>query len=344
MKRVNWGKADGKEVELITIANEILQAEITNYGAALVSLMVPDRDGQAVDVVLGYDSLERYLHQNCFLGVVVGRCANRIKNACFTINGQDYQVEPNEGSNHLHGGSKGLWAVPWNIESVGDDFVVMKYFSPDGEGGYPGNLECTVEYRLVGRQLIFRHQGISDKDTVLNITQHSYFNLKGSGKGNIEDHLICIAADHFTEMAPDLCSTGRILPLEGTPMDLRETVKIGDRLLESHEQMTYAKGFDLNYILNDRDQAEKPVVDLYSSQSGIGMTVATDMEGLHFYTGNFLDVKNDGKKGETYGARGGLCFETQHFPGAINIDSFPSPIIKKGKIKESSTVYTFYNK
>ena len=339
-----WGETKERDVYLVSLTKGKLKASVTNYGAALVSLLVPDRTGLPVDVVLGFDSLEGYLEQKSYLGVVVGRCANRIKGSRFTIDGKEYFVEANEGENHLHSGSFGFSNAVWDIVDQGEDYVLLKHFSPDGEGGYPGNLECTVEYRLGEDRLDIRYQGISDQDTIFNLTNHSYFNLNGHDNGTIKDHQVCILADQFTELGPDCCSTGAILPVEDTPLDLRKSTKIGDLLGSDHLQMQYASGFDFNYVLNHRDEPDRPIADLYSDQSGIGMRVTTDLEGMHFYTGNHLEGTPTGKGGAVYGKNSGLCFETQHFPNAINVPHFPSPVIPKGVKVLNQTVFSFYTK
>lgn len=339
-----WGKAKERDVYLIGLTKGKLQAAITNYGAALVSLLVPDRNGESVDVVLGFDSLEDYLIQKSFLGVVVGRCANRIKDSRFSINGREYSVEANEGANHLHSASSGFSNAVWDVVEQGEDFVLLKHFSPDGEGGYPGNLECTVEYRLGEDRLDIRYQGVSDQDTILNLTNHSYFNLNGHDSGSIKDHFIMIDADQFTELGEDCCSTGKILPVEGTPLDLRKRQKIGDQLDSDYYQMRYGSGYDINYVLNHRDEPDRPVAELFSDQSGIGMQVMTDLEGIHFYTGNHLEGTSPGKNHALYGKNGGLCFETQHFPNAVNIPHFPSTLISKGEKVLNQTVFSFFTK
>lgn len=340
----SWGEAKERNVYLVSLTKGKLKALVTNYGAALVSLWVPDRNGEPVDVVLGFDSLEAYLFQKSFLGVVVGRCANRIQGSRFAIDGKEYLLEANEGQNHLHSGSSGFSNAVWDIVEQGDDFVLLKHFSPDGDGGYPGNLECTVEYRLGEDRLDIRYQGISDQDTVLNLTNHSYFNLNGHDSGTVEDHMIMIDADQFTEIGEDCCSTGKILFVENTPLDLRKVQRVGNELNSDYYQMRYGSGYDFNYVLNHRDEPDRPVADLYSDQSGIGMRVITDLEGMHFYTGNHLEGTAPGKNGAVYGKNGGLCFETQHFPNAVNIPDFPSMIIKKGEKVLDQTVFSFYTK
>lgn len=345
MEKRFWGKADGMDVSLISLDNGILKAEVTNYGAALVRLWVPDRSGGMNDVVMGYDTLAEYTGQKCYAGVIAGRCANRIKNSRFVLNGEEFLLDQNEGKNHLHGGFKGFGSVVWDLVSAGQDSVVLKYRSPDGECGYPGNLECTVEYRLEGRELNILYRGIADKDTVMNLTNHSYFNLNGHGNGTIKEHLISVAADQITELDSESCSTGDFISVDGTPFDLRKPEKIGSRLMDDHEQMKIGKGFDHNFVLRGRhDYSSEPAADLYSEDSGIGMKVYTDMEGMHFYTGNHLDGKLKGKNGVIYPRFAALCFETQHYPNAVNIPHFPSPVIKKGEMKTSMTVFEFYTK
>ncbi len=344
MKKRFWGEAAGCEVSLITLNNGSLKADVSNYGAALVSLWVPDRSGGFTDVVMGYDTLAEYIGQKCYAGVIAGRCANRIKNSRFVLNEEEFLLDQNEGNNHLHGGHKGFGNVVWDIVSGGEDFVVLKYRSPDGECGYPGNLECTVEYRLEDRLLKILYCGTADRDTVMNLTNHSYFNLNGHGSGTIRDHTVSIAADQITELDRESCSTGRFIPVDGTPFDLRKPAKICTMLAGHHEQMEIGKGFDHNFVLSSRNNPAVPAADLISEESGIGMRVYTDLEGMHFYTGNHLDGKLKGKGAVIYPRFAALCFETQHFPNAVNIGHFPSPVIKKGEIKRSMTAFEFYTK
>lgn len=343
MNKRFWGRANEKDAFLISLSNENLKADITNYGAAIVRLWVPDRNGNLVDVVMGYDTVTEYIDQECYVGVTAGRCANRINDSRFTLNGQEFLLDQNEGKNHLHGGFKGFGKAVWDIESYGNDYVVLKYLSPDGEGGYPGNLNCTVEYRLEGSQLKILYTGIADKDTIMNLTNHSYFNLKGHGSGTIKDHIVCIDADQITEVGSDSCSTGKFLSVADTPFDLRTPVKIGEMLEKDHYQMEYGRGFDHNFVLN-KHQDHTPVADLFSSDSGIGLKVYTDMEGMHFYTGNHLGESVRGKSGAAYPKFSALCFETQHYPNAINMSQFPSPVIKEGEEKKSMTAFEFYTK
>lgn len=344
MNKRFWGKADGKDVLLVSLDNGILKADVTNYGAALVSLWVPDRSGRLMDVVMGYDTLEDYVGQTCYAGVIAGRCANRIKNSRFVLNGEEFLLDQNEGKNHLHGGLKGFGKVVWDIESYGEDHIILRYRSPDGESGYPGNLDCTAEYRLKDHRVEIRYTGITDRDTVMNLTNHSYFNLNGHAGGTIKDHLVSIAADQITEMDSESCCTGAFVSVDGTPFDLRKPEKIGDKLSEKHPQMDYGKGFDHNFVFNEAGDSSIPSADLFSLDSGIGMRVYTDLEGMHFYTGNHLDGTIRGKGGTVYPRFAALCFETQHFPNAINIAHFPSPAIKKGEEKRSMTVFEFYTK
>jgi aldose 1-epimerase len=344
MRKRIWGIADGKEISLITISSGTLKAEIANYGGVLKSLWVLGKNGEPVDVVLGFDALEKYIDQECYLGTTVGRCANRIKDSRFVLNGKEYHVDRNEGNNHLHGGRKGFWNVVWEIADFGDDYVVLTYHSPDGECGYPGNLDCTLEYRMEKDKLRIRYTAVSDQDTVFNPTNHSYFNLNGHSAGTIEDHVVRINADQFTELNSESISSGNILKVENTPFDLRSAVRIGTRLADNHEQMRIGKGFDLNFVLNTENDITVPAADLFSEVSGIGMEVFTDREGMHFYTGNHLSGSLSGKGGAVYPRFGALCFETQHFPNAINIENFPSPVLKKGETRTTETIFRFYTK
>lgn len=342
MSKRFWGRVKNEDVFLIALSDGNLRAKITNYGGAVVSLWVPDRSGNPVDVVLGFDTPEEYVSQKSYIGALIGRSANRIKGSRFTLNGEEFLLEANEGKNQLHGGNKGFDKVVWEIESYESNALKLRYHSSDGEGGYPGNLDCSVEYRLEDGRLKIFYTGIADRDTVMNLTSHGYFNLNGHAGGTIKDHIVSIAADRFTEIDAESCSTGNILPVEGTPFDLRKPQKIGDRLAMKHVQLEYGDGFDHNFVLDRRPGI--PAADLYSPESGIGMEVYTEMEGMHFYTGSHLDGTLRGKGGAVYGKYAALCFETQHFPNAVNIAHFPSPVIRKGEVKKSLTSYRFYTK
>lgn len=342
MNKQFWGKTDTKDVYLITLSDGNLTADITNYGGAVISLWVPDRSGSPVDVVMGFDTLTEYVDQKDYVGVIIGRCANRIKDAGFVLNGEVFCLDQNEGKNHLHGGNKGFGNAVWDIESCDRNSLKLKYHSPDGEGGYPGNLDCTVEYRLEDKQLMIFYTGIAGRDTVMNLTNHSYFNLNGHANGTIKDHIATIAADRFTEIDAESISTGKILPVDNTPFDFRKPQRIGEMLEKRHLQMEYGNGFDHNYILSSSSGI--PSANLYSPESGIGMEMLTDMEGMHFYTGNNLDGTLRGKGGAAYPRFAAVCFETQHFPNAVNIQHFPSPVIKKGEEKKSGTAFRFYTK
>jgi aldose 1-epimerase len=342
MSRRFWGKVYEKDVFLFTLTDGKMKAEITNYGGTVVSLWTPDRNGNPVDVVLGFETPEEYIAQKSYIGALIGRSANRIKGSRFALNGEEFLLEANEGQNQLHGGPKGFDKIVWEMEFCGPNELKLSYTSPDGEGGFPGNLYCTVEYRLEDGQLKILYTGVSDRDTVMNLTSHGYFNLNGHAGGTILDHFVSITADRFTEIDTESCSTGNILSVEGTPFDLRKPQKIGERLAMKHIQMDYGSGFDHNFVLDLRPG--RPVADLYSPESGIGMEVYTDMEGMHFYTGNHLDGTLRGKGGAAYQKHAALCFETQHFPNAVNIAHFPSPVIKKDEVKKSMTSYRFYTK
>lgn len=344
MNKQLWGKADNKDVYLISLSDGDLKASITNYGGTIVSLLVPDKSGELIDVVLGFDTLAEYVEQESYIGATIGRCANRIKNSRFVIHGQEFLLDKNEGENHLHGGENGFGYVVWDIESYGENYVVLKHLSPDGEGGYPGNFDCTVEYKLADNQLKIYYKGISDRDTIMNLTNHSYFNLNGHNNGTIKDHIVSIVADKFTEIDTESCSTGNILSVENTPFDLRDPKIIREALSEKNDQMEYGGGFDHNFILSNLKDKSAPIADLFSPKSGIGMRVITDEDGMHFYTGNHLDGNLHGKNGALYPRFAALCFETQCFPNAINFSHFPSPIIKQGEEKKSMTAFSFYTK
>jgi len=337
----SFGHIDGKELSLLRLSSDNIEATVTNYGCAIMSLTVPDKNGEQVDVVMGFDTPQEYIDQTCYVGTVIGRCANRIKNARFSINGKEYRLPANEGNNHLHGGTHGFWNVLWDIKESGPDYVIFEYLSPDGEEGYPGNFHCTVEYRLDGNKLCINYSGISDADTIMNLTHHGYYNLNGHQSGTIEDHIVMIDSDAITEIDSECISTGNILPLENTPFDLRTPRRIGDTLPLRHVQLEYGGGFNHNYVLDSSGGIRKPAASLYSPDSGICMEVFTDLEGVHYYTSNYLDGTLHGKEGAVYDKYAAVCFETQHFPNAVNIENFPSPIIKSGDRTESTTIFAF---
>lgn len=337
----------GDEVTLYTLRNgQGMEIAVMNYGAILTSVKVPDSKGQVADIALGFDSLEGYLGTQPYMGATVGRYANRIAKGRFTLNGEQYTLAVNNGANALHGGLKGFDKKIWRAKSVSSDdgpAVEMTYVSPDGEEGYPGTLTATVTYSLSNdNEVRIHYKATTDADTVLNLTNHSYFNLAGAGKGTILDHMVAINADRFTPVDSGLIPTGELKSVEGTPFDFRTPTAIGARIDETgDEQIKLGGGYDHNFVLNGgagnlrfAARAKEPV-------SGRVMEVFTDQPGLQFYTGNFLDGSVTGKGGIQYEKRFGFCMETQHFPDSPNKPEFPSVLLKPGETFETTTVYKF---
>ena len=328
----DFGIVDGKSVYLFTIKNSKgMVAKITNYGGTLVSLIVKDNKGEVDDVVLGYDKLEYYIKYKYFLGATVGRIANRIENSSFEINGTQYKVAKNEGENHIHGGIVGFDKVVWE-EKLGEESnesIELSYLSIDGEEGYPGNLNVRVRYTVTeDNELKIEYFATSDKDTIVNLTNHSYFNLTGQGSGDVLKHKIMINSDKFTINDKYSIPTGEIAQVNNTPMDFRKLTYIGENISSDYEQIVFGNGYDHNWIINNSGEKLNKAAEVYDEKSGRVMEVYTTKPGVQFYSGNFLKGLEPGKGGTTYNKRGGLCLETQYFPNAINKVNFPSPILK----------------
>ena len=342
----DFGTLDGKKVYLFTIKNSKgMVAEITNYGGTLVSVKVPDNEGKFDDVVLGYDKLEDYLNYKYFFGATIGRFANRIGNSSFDINGIQYKVAKNEGENSLHGGVVGFDKVVWEEElsaNGSNESIEFSYLSRDGEEGYPGNLNVKVKYTVTNdNELKIEYYAISDKDTIVNLTNHSYFNLSGQGSGDVLKHKIMINADRFTINDKNSIPTGVIASVENTPMDLRKLTYVGENISSSFEQIVFASGFDHNWVINDTGKKLKKAAQVYDEKSGRIMEVYTTKPGVQFYSANFLTGIEKGKGGATYEKRAALCLETQYFPDCVNHKNFYSPIIKAGEKYEHKTIYKF---
>lgn len=337
---------DGIGVDRYTLFNsEGIEALITNYGATLISLKVPDRHGKLVDVTLGYDSLKGYLEGNYYFGCIVGRYANRIAGGKFTLQGKEYTLTKNEGDNHLHGGSRGFDKVIWQSDNFADDTdqaLTLTYFSRDGEDGYSGNLRVSVNYKLTDEnELRIEYAAQTDQLTAINLTHHSYFNLAGAGSGEILGHALTIFADKFTPVDDRLIPTGEIRGVKGTPMDFTQPTKIGDRIEQDDEQLIIGNGYDHNWVLNKEEGALALAARVFESHSGITMEVHTTEPGIQFYSGNFLDDRIAGKDGQIYHRRSGLCLETQHFPDSPNQPEFPSAILDLGEKYQQTTIYCF---
>lgn len=339
---------DGRDVYEYTLANNAgMTITCINYGATITSLSVPDRNGESSDVVLGYDSLEGYVDGSSYFGAVVGRYGNRIGKGQFTLDGETYQLAVNNGENHLHGGNVGFNKVLWDAEVLQDaeaPSIRFTYVSRDGEEGYPGNVTLKVTYILTAdNALRIEYEGVTDKTTILNPTQHSYFNLSGNFRETILNNTLEIEADFFTPVDQGLIPTGERQPVEDTPMDFRSPHAIGERIGDPFEQLVFGQGYDHNWVLRDYTapgQIHK-AAELYEPDSGRLMTVFTDQPGIQFYSGNFLDGTAIGKGGIAYGHRTGLCLETQVFPDAPNKPDFPSATLKPGQVYHQTTIYQF---
>lgn len=334
----------GKAVELYTLVNKnSATALITNYGGRLVSLYVPDAKNGFTDVVLGYDSLESYQKKGePFFGASIGRFGNRIAKGKFSLDGKAYQLELNDGVNTLHGGSSGFYGQVWDAKKINDQTLELSYFSKDGEGGYPGNLKVKVTYELTNdNEVKISYSANTDKNTVVNLTNHAYFNLNGAGDSTITDHLLRIDADTYTPVDETLIPTGKIEKLAGTPFDFNKQTLIGARINESNEQLKYGKGYDHNFVLRKAAGLQK-VATVSSSKTGIVMEILTEEPGLQFYSGNFLTgAEHDGKGKASYPYRSAFCLETQHFPDSPNQPAFPSTELKTGQEYKTVTIYRF---
>ena len=334
-KRLFGTLADGTQVTCWTLCNENgLQAEVLDYGVTIRSLLVPDRSGNMVDVVLGYDTLEEYVENDGCLGATIGRFANRIKGAAFELNGNSYALYANNGANHLHGGRRGFHQYVWSAEQY-DNALVFSRLSPDGEEGYPGNLSIRVTIVWEGSSLCIRYDAQSDRDTVVNFTNHSYFNLNGAGSGSINGHMLEIRAAQYTANSEDCTPTGDILPVDGSAMDFRTAKPIGRDADSDEDCVRFFRGYDSNFVLSAH-----PAAIVVGDQSGITMVIDTDQPGMQLYTANALSERI-GKGGRSYGFRSGFCLETQHYPDCIHHPEWPSCILRAGDTFRSQSTYTF---
>jgi aldose 1-epimerase len=346
MKTTVFGKLpDGRDVHQYTLENRSgVTAQIINYGATVTSLKVPDRNGKMEDVVLGYDSLQGYIDGTTYFGAIVGRYGNRIGKGRFQLDGKDYQLTVNDGENHLHGGKTGFNKVLWDAKA-GDSAEAslrLQYVSRDGEEGYPGTVTLKVTYTLTDKnELRIDYEGTTDKPTILNPTQHSYFNLSGSFDNTILAHLLMIESDGITPVDKGLIPTGQIENVANTPMDFRFPMAIGAHINDQNEQLAFGKGYDHNWVLKGSAGSVRKVAELYEAGSGRIMSIFTDQPGLQFYSGNFLDGSAKGKNGVAYKQRSGLCLETQAFPDSPNKPQFPSVTLRPGQRYHQTTVYQF---
>lgn len=336
---------DGKKTYLYLLKNTNgMKVGISTYGGTIVSLQIPNKNNELIDMALGYDSLKDYLNGNSFFGSLIGRFGNRIEYGKFTLNKKEYKLAQNDGNHHLHGGIKGFDKVVWNstIADNKPNTLELSYLSIDGEEGYPGNLTAKVTYTLTEDNAIeINYSAVSDKDTIINLTNHTYFNLSGHSSGNVLNQKLMINADSFTVNDEFSIPTGEIKSVSGTPMDFRKLTPIGENINNDYEQIIFGKGYDHNWVLNTNGSDKKIAAQVIDENSGIAMEVYTTSPGIQFYSGNFLDGSDMGKNNIIYKYRNGFCLETQFFPNSINCSSFPSPLFKAGEEFQHRTIYKF---
>ncbi|WP_343667123.1 aldose epimerase family protein [Chitinophaga sp.] len=335
---------DGKQTKLYYLKSKgNVQVAITNYGGKIVSLLAPDKSGKLEDVELGYDNISRYVStKERYYGGIVGRYGNRIAKGKFKLDGKEYTLATNNNQNHLHGGKKGFNDVVWDAEQTAPNSLKLHYLSKDGEEGYPGNLDITLTYTLTdSNELKIDYSATTDKATVVNLTNHSFFNLHGAGNGDINDHILTINADKFTPVDSTLIPTGKLEAVKGTPMDFTTPTRIGERVDADFEQLKFGRGYDHNYVLNKKGNELSLAAKVEEPTSGRTLEVWTTEPGVQFYGGNFLDGTDKGKDDKTYVHRGAFCLETQHFPDSPNQPAFPSVVLKPGATYTSECIYKF---
>jgi aldose 1-epimerase len=348
MKKQLFGKtSDGRDVDLYTLANQKgMEVAITNFGGIIVALKAPDRDGKPADVVLGYESLDGYLTNKAFFGAIIGRYGNRIAHGKFSLNGTAYTLPKNDGDNTIHGGPEGFNKRLWTAKDVSTSkgqALELRYLSLDDEEGFPGNLSVKVVYTLTDQnELSIAYSATTDKDTVVNLTSHSYFNLAGQGNGDILSHQLMIRGDRITAVDAALIPTGELRPVKGTPFDFTKPTTIGARIHQDDPQLKLGKGYDHNWVLSAQEKGKPALAaEAYEPKTGRVLQVLTTEPGVQFYSGNFLDGTIQGKGGKVYNHRYGFCLETQHFPDSPNHSAFPSTVLKPGQKYSSTTVFKF---
>jgi aldose 1-epimerase len=332
--------ADGTAVDLYTLANDKVEVHITNYGGIIVWLRAPDRNGKFDDIVLGYDSLDKYIAKTAYFGAIIGRYANRIAHGSFELDGKTYSLPKNDGDNTLHGGIVGFDKVVWKAHEIKNG-IELTDVSQDGDQGFPGTLSTTVRYTLDGNALRIEYSATTDKDTVLNLTNHSYFNLAGQAKTDVLGHVVKINASKITPVDATLIPTGELKSVEGTPFDFRTPHAIGERIDANDEQLRFGLGYDENFVLDHPQGQLAEAAEVYEPTTGRILKVLTTQPAVQFYTGNHLDGSITGKDGRVYKPRFAFCLETEHYPDSPNHPSFPSTELKAGQKFHSVTVYEF---
>ncbi|MEM8666405.1 MAG: aldose epimerase family protein [Planctomycetota bacterium] len=342
--------SDFDNIKLYTLTNSNgAKIKVTNYGAIITSIIVPDRDGKLGDIALGYDRVEDYMNavDKPYFGAIVGRYGNRIANGEFTIDGETYTLAKNNPPNHLHGGTIGFDKVVWDAKLTGGDGwsgIVLTYRSKDKEEGYPGNLDVQVTYKWTNdNDLVVDYLATTDKATPVNLTQHAYFNLKGEGNGTILDHELMLKAKKYTPVDSTLIPTGELADVTGTPFDFTKAKPIGRDIAQENEQLKFGLGYDHNFVIDREGEGLQVAAFVSEPTSGRTMEIRTTEPGIQFYCGNFLDGRLTGKSGKPYEFRGGFCLETQHYPDSPNQESFPSTILKPGGAYKTTTVFSFRN-
>jgi len=339
--------SDFDSIQEYTLKNKNgMIVKITNYGATITSIQVPDRDGNFADVALGYNSVEEYINaiDRPYFGAVVGRYGNRIAEGKFTLDGKKYTLATNNGDNHLHGGNMGFDKVVWRAKLI-DNSLELSYLAKDGEEGYPGNFQITMTYTLTDdNEIVMNYKATTDKSTPVNLTNHTYFNLAGEGSGTINNHLLQINASHFTPVDEGLITTGELRKVEGTPFNFLTPKAIGQDLDSENEQLTFGKGYDHNWVLDREGSGMETAAVLYEPNSGRVLEVITEEPAIQFYGGNFLDGRLTGKSGKIYSHRNGMCLETQHSPDSPNKPDWPSCILHPGEEYNTTTIYKFSTK
>jgi len=336
------GTADGRPIDVYTLQDDKITVRILTYGGIVMSLEAPDRNGKPANIVLGFDSLDGYVKtgNKPYMGAIIGRYANRIAGGTFQLDGKTYHVPKNDGDNALHGGINGFNKKVWTATEIKDG-VELTYVSKNGEEGFPGTLTTTVRYTLSGNELRIEYSAKTDADTVLNLTNHSYFNLKGQGNGDILGHEMKIYAHRYTPVNANLIPTGELAPVAGTPFDFLKSTVIGSRIDSDNEQLKLARGYDQNWVLDGGGKKVELAAEAYEPTTGRVLEVLTDQPGIQFYTGNFLDGSVTGTGGKVYNRRYAFCLETQHYPDSPNHPKFPTTELKPGETFHSVTVYRF---